>query len=691
MFYHNMQDRENDCGLAVIITVLQQLGLKKVNLNTIKDYLTKDIEQGLSLKNIIDVFSEFSLTTGAYEIENQAVLKELETPFIAMVRNKGLPHYVVIHQIKGNHIIISNPAKSEVISLEKGEFFKDFLDYIVLIEDKEKVKEPPTPKKQDFLTSFYDQVMEHVPLKTKLIVILFSLLKFMIPILIIIGFQYIILFQVEEITLYRLLLYMSLSLSFLTIYYFVNQYNLQIKRNIEEKMQETMVLMYYQNILLNKEKYEDENQVIGSFWNILLAVPGIVQKFYFKVDFINTIIFFLLIGFINIYLALFSLLMLFIFVFMLKMNMKEIHQFQKGFVMEVNRFGASIMETIHSLLDIQVFKKKDESAQFIKNSVNDYATAKKKIEKAESNISIIHDLFVYFMIIGGFMFYLIAFMLHLNVSIMLLFLGLFLLFMLAANSKNTFNIWLEHEKSKVSIEYLQHDRKEMSHITKKSETRIDMENIRDIKLENITKKFADNPVLENIHLHLSSGEIIGIKGNNGSGKTTLLKIFAGLITPDSGNIIINNEQKLSTLEDTTILHHVMLYHPEFHVYNNTVENNYLYNVFDSKEDTRVNQREFHFPLELPNHYVVSSDARNISLGQKNKILLSRSLHVDRDIYLFDEPTASLDMKTREIFIQNVNRLAKKENKIVVVVSHDSFLLDHCDKVIQMEDSKEVEH
>ncbi len=147
--------------------------------------------------------------------------------------------------------------------------------------------------------------MEHVPLKTKLIVILFSLLKFMIPILIIIGFQYIILFQVEEITLYRLLLYMSLSLSFLTIYYFVNQYNLQIKRNIEEKMQETMVLMYYQNILLNKEKYEDENQVIGSFWNILLAVPGIVQKFYFKVDFINTIIFFLLIGFINIYLALF--------------------------------------------------------------------------------------------------------------------------------------------------------------------------------------------------------------------------------------------------------------------------------------------------------------------------------------------------------------------------------------------------
>lgn len=135
----------------------------------------------------------------------------------------------------------------------------------------------------------------------------------------------------------------------------------------------------------------------------------------------------------------------------------------------------------------------------------------------------------------------------------------------------------------------------------------------------------------------------------------------------------------------------MLYHPEFHVYNNTVENNYLYNVFDSKEDTRENQREFHFPLELPNHYVVSSDARNISLGQKNKILLSRSLHVDRDIYLFDEPTASLDMKTREIFIQNVNRLAKKENKIVVVVSHDSFLLDHCDKVIQMKDSKEVEH
>ncbi len=56
MFYHNMQDRENDCGLAVIITVLQQLGLKKVNLNTIKDYLTKDIEQGLSLKKYYRCF-----------------------------------------------------------------------------------------------------------------------------------------------------------------------------------------------------------------------------------------------------------------------------------------------------------------------------------------------------------------------------------------------------------------------------------------------------------------------------------------------------------------------------------------------------------------------------------------------------------------------------------------------------------
>ncbi|OZI11411.1 hypothetical protein CEW92_11665 [Bacillaceae bacterium SAS-127] len=686
MFFHSMQDKENDCGLAVIQTVLHQNGLRNIHFEAIKKFITSEINQGLSLQDIVDVFEHFSLMTNAYKVNDQKDLSQVTFPFIATVSNNGLPHYVVVHTIKDEMITISNPAKADIEEMELDLFLQSFMGYVVLIEESKNIKVPQTIVKNDFLEKFYKESVDKVPFNLKFKIIMYSMFKLIIPILIIIGFQYLMVFQIEMITATNLIMLIGLSFILLSVYYYINIDNLKIKNDIEKDMQEKMVSSHYKNMLNSYEDQVNKNRIIGSFWNILLAIPGIVQKFYFKVNFVITFLLFTLIGFINIYLSIFSLIMLAIFSIVIYLNIKKVYNYQKGFVMEVNHFGSTVMQTINSMLDIKIFHKQNDSITYIENSVNEYSDSKMRLKEAENKVSVLHDMFIYVIIILGFVFYMISFIMSLSVSVPSLFLGLFLLFILTSDSKNTFNMFLDYQKSKVAIEYLQSEINFANKVENKSPNlkAIDQK-INTIKLKNITKKFGDNQVLSNFNMEVNAGEILGLKGNNGSGKTTLLKILSGLTTPEAGEIVLNHEIDFSTLEGTTILKHAMLYTPEYYIYNNTVENNYNFSIFTKKNRECMDlYRELNFPLEIEDGFVVEADGENISFGQKNKILLLRSLKIERDIYLLDEPTTGLDYKTTMNLIDNLHVLAKDENKIVIVVTHDELLLEHCDQVLNFE-------
>lgn len=122
-----------------------------------------------------------------------------------------------------------------------------------------------------------------------------------------------------------------------------------------------------------------------------------------------------------------------------------------------------------------------------------------------------------------------------------------------------------------------------------------------------------------------------------------------------------------------------LYTNEFRVFAGSVEQNIKFNMFDDVRQIVVDDSSF---IGLPLSYLINSNGRNLSQGQRQKILLLRTLKLDRDIYFFDEPTTNLDTHTKKEFIKKLMEL-KERGKIILIVSHDNDLIKISSNILNM--------
>lgn len=223
-----------------------------------------------------------------------------------------------------------------------------------------------------------------------------------------------------------------------------------------------------------------------------------------------------------------------------------------------------------------------------------------------------------------------------------------------------------------------------------------IEFLNDLTLNNIYYKFnnKDKFVLENINLKIKSNEVIGISGESGSGKTTLSNIIMGLITPSSGEIIVDGKkiinEKLSIQKNIAFV-------PQnfFHMDSNILDN---ITFFDKK--VKIKNLKFALKnsllldsilnktLSLKTH--LGNNALKISGGQLQRISIARAVYRMPKLLILDEPTSALDQKNQDLFSQIILNLRKKIT--IIIISHNKNLLQNCDKVYSLESKtlKEIE-
>lgn len=212
-----------------------------------------------------------------------------------------------------------------------------------------------------------------------------------------------------------------------------------------------------------------------------------------------------------------------------------------------------------------------------------------------------------------------------------------------------------------------------------------------IQAENLTKVYGEGEnevrAVNDVSLTLSRNEIVLIIGPSGSGKTTLLSMLGCILTPTSGKLVIKGTDT-SRLAEKELLRlrreEIGFVFQAFNLFENlTAEENLdiIYDINNRKRDGRTLEYLRKVGLEHRKNHL----PRGLSIGEKQRVAICRALMNCPDIILADEPTGNLDSKTGYAVTELLVKLAREENKGVIIVTHDVRLKDIPDKIIYIED------
>lgn len=214
-----------------------------------------------------------------------------------------------------------------------------------------------------------------------------------------------------------------------------------------------------------------------------------------------------------------------------------------------------------------------------------------------------------------------------------------------------------------------------------------------IEFKNVSFHYPDrkNKVLQNIDLHFKKGEICAIVGENGSGKSTLIKLLCRLYDPTSGQIQLN-QQSLSEYPLHDYQSQLSVTFQDFAQYHFTVQDNITLSDNYHEDHARMEQvtkasGAQGFIKELPHGYKQRLGRQfrkgtELSLGQWQKIAISRTFYRDTEIVIMDEPTSAIDPLAEHQIFKYLKELAK--GKIVVLVTHRLYNLKVADKIVVMD-------
>lgn len=212
--------------------------------------------------------------------------------------------------------------------------------------------------------------------------------------------------------------------------------------------------------------------------------------------------------------------------------------------------------------------------------------------------------------------------------------------------------------------------------------------INKIRIERLSFKYSDKPVFDNFSLSLEKGKIYALTGVNGSGKSTLIDILLGLYPNEyHGSIFYDNIELRDLKKDVLRKFNIGLTEQEPQLIPDTIYNNLtLYEEVDQSLLQNLIQiiGLANYIQTLPNgmNTTINESSTNISGGEKQKISIIRQLVRNYDFMIFDEPTSALDKKSKENFWTYLSGI--KENKIILVVTHDNNIKLMCDENIELE-------
>lgn len=202
-----------------------------------------------------------------------------------------------------------------------------------------------------------------------------------------------------------------------------------------------------------------------------------------------------------------------------------------------------------------------------------------------------------------------------------------------------------------------------------------------IEIKNVSKTLTKRLVLDNINYTFKDGTVYGLCGPNGSGKTMLLRAIAGLIVPDSGEVII----------DGKVLHKDISFPPNAGIVIENMEMLPKYNAFDNlrlladikKIATDDDIRNVLERVGLSSRLKV----KKYSLGMKQRLNIAQAIFEKQSIILLDEPTNALDADGVELIYKIIKEEKERGAIIIIATHHKVDLQSVCDVILTVSEGR----
>ena len=200
-------------------------------------------------------------------------------------------------------------------------------------------------------------------------------------------------------------------------------------------------------------------------------------------------------------------------------------------------------------------------------------------------------------------------------------------------------------------------------------------------------------------MFIPAGKTTAVVGANGSGKTTLVKLLCGFYEPKEGKIYYDKEN-LSVIDKSSLLKNITAVFQDFALYNLTAQENIALgdtdHPFNREKAIEAAKAAGIFDLfeRLPNGFEtllgsLFKNGEEMSIGQWQKIAISRAFYRDSPILFMDEPSSAMDVNSEKQLLQSLHELAK--NKTVLIISHRLTTVEWADVIYVLEQGQVAEY
>lgn len=691
-YYCVKQHDETDCGAACLATISKQYGLK-LSISKIREIAGTD-KQGTNLVGMINAAENVGFSAKGVKGTQDAFFGDFPKPCIAHIVVDGMMlHYVVVHKVTKDKIVIADPAKG-LISYVPEDFFKIWTGILIILVPTSKFEKGD--RTQGTLSRFFQLLW---PQKRLLLnVFLSSLIITFFGILTSFYFKFIMDDIVPNSTQKTLT---ALSIGVITLYIFktvLEAFRTHLMLYLSQKLDIPLILGYYQHVLglpmkffgtrkvgeivsrfMDASKIRDviSNATLSIMIDSLMALVGGYVLFSQ-----NHMLFFIAV----IVLVLYGVIVLSFNKTVKKTNEKQMENSAQ--------LTSYLVETLNGIETVKAFHAEDKAQAKTDRLFVKFLRSVFKggmINNAQQSLTGIVST------IGGTVILWVGVVNVLNGNMTLGSLITFnaLLAYFLDPVKNLINLQPTMQTAIVAAERLAEILDlELEKVQDEKKTlALDSLNL-PIRIENLDFRYGTRRlVLENINMTINAGEKIALVGESGSGKTTLSKLLMNFYPWEKGEIFIG-DYNLKDINIEALRNRIAYISQDIFLFSGTIrENLELGNeeaiMEDIIEACRLSKAD-EFINNMPLRYetLLEENGANLSGGQKQRLAIARALLKKPDILIMDEATSNLDSITEKAIEKTINSLSR--NITTIIIAHRLSTIMRCDKIFVMEQGKFIE-